>query len=460
MEQEGDQQPSLLSLSGADSGPTCAPDRSKQRGRDSLRVGADSPRARSRRCPPFLGQKAQRLWCPWVGQRQKPDGVRGPAGRLVTALLCDSRPGAHQASPATLPTPTPFPGGQARTGADRADDGRPAAPESALGRHVPTGGSGPARVNSGVCGFATSACALAKFYTDPVEAVKDVSDGEKIMVGGFGVCGIPENLIGALLEARVKDWIVVSSNGGERPRSGPFTGDEADQPRHPPPRGRERALRAPVLGGQAGARADAPGHPGRARLVGGAGVPAFHTPTASGILVQEGGAPVRCDQDSHIAIMSQPGEVREFHQEHYLLEHAITADFALVKEWKADRAGNAIFKGSARNFFNVPMCKAAETSVVEVEEIIVVGSFAPEDIQVPNIYVDRVILGARYEKRIKHLKIRTEEEGKDMSVNDPRARITKRAALEFEDGMYASLGVGIPFWPATTYSPNVTAHSQ
>lgn len=133
--------------------------------------------------------------------------------------------------------------------------------------------------------------------------------------------------------------------------------------------------------------------------------------------------------------MSQPGEVREFHWEHYLSEHAITADFALVKEWKNNREGNVIFKGSARNF-NVPMCKAAETSVVEVEEIIDVGSFAPEDIQVPNMYVDCVILGAKYEKRIKHLTIRTEEDRKDMSVNDPRARIIKQAALEFEDGMY------------------------
>lgn len=170
-------------------------------------------------------------------------------------------------------------------------------------------------------------------------------------------------------------------------------------------------------------------------LAGGAGVPAFYTPTAYGILGQGGGAPIRYDRDGHTAIMSQPREVRELHREHDPLEHAITADFALVKGWKADRTGNIIFKGSARNF-NVPMCKAAETSVVGVEEIIDVGSFAPEDIQVPNVYVDRVILGAKYEKIIKHLTIRTEEDGKDMSVNDPRVRIIKRAALEFEDGVY------------------------
>lgn len=96
---------------------------------------------------------------------------------------------------------------------------------SAPGGHVPTGGSGPARVNRGVCGFPTSARARAEFYTDPVEAVKDISDGAKIMVGGFGLCGIPESLIGALLKTRVQDLIVVRSTGGGRLRAAPFTGD-------------------------------------------------------------------------------------------------------------------------------------------------------------------------------------------------------------------------------------------
>uniref|UniRef100_A0A9L0IBS6 3-oxoacid CoA-transferase 1 n=1 Tax=Equus asinus TaxID=9793 RepID=A0A9L0IBS6_EQUAS len=149
--------------------------------------------------------------------------------------------------------------------------------------------------------------------------------------------------------------------------------------------------------------------------------------------------------------------VREFHGRHYLLEHAITADFALVKGWKADRAGNVIFRRSARNF-NVPMCKAANTSVVEVEEIVDVGSFAPEDIHVPNIYVDRVIQGEKYEKRIERLTIRKEEDGKAKAAEDIRTRIIKRAALEFEDGMYANLGIGIPLLASNYISPNITVH--
>lgn len=125
---------------------------------------------------------------------------------------------------------------------------------------------------------------------------------------------------------------------------------------------------------------------------GGAGVPAFYTPTAYATLVQEGGAPSRYLEEGNIAILSQPRKVREFHGQHYLLEHAVTADFALVKGWKADLAGNFVFRASARNF-NMPLCKATRTSVVEVEEVVDAGSFAPEDIQVPDVYVDRVIRG-------------------------------------------------------------------
>ena len=106
----------------------------------------------------------------------------------------------------------------------------------------------------------------------------------------------------------------------------------------------------------------------------------------------------------------------------------------------------------------MPMCKAAETSVVEVEEIVDVGTFAPEDIHVPNIYVDRVIQGEKHEKRIEHLALRKEHDEKAESADDPRARIVKRAALEFEDGMYANLGIGIPLLASNYISPDMTVH--
>ena len=104
------------------------------------------------------------------------------------------------------------------------------------------------------------------------------------------------------------------------------------------------------------------------------------------------------------------------------------------------------------------MCKAAETSVVEVEEIVDVGTFAPEDIHIPNIYVDRVIQGEKHEKRIEHLALRKEHDEKAESADDPGAQIVKRAALEFEDGMYANLGIGIPLLASNYISPDMTVH--
>ncbi|XP_036911445.1 succinyl-CoA:3-ketoacid coenzyme A transferase 2, mitochondrial-like, partial [Sturnira hondurensis] len=316
----------------------------------------------------------------------------------------------------------------------------------------------PACHSGNFCRFVTSARARAKFYTDPVEAVKDISDGTKIMVGGFGVCGIPENLIGALLKTRVKNLTVVSSNVGmDHFGLGLLLGTKQVTRIICSYVGENLLCEQQFLAGELELEMTPQGTLAERIRAGGAGVPAFYTPTAYGTLVQEGGAPIRYDHDGHIAIMSQPREVREFHGQHYLLEHAITADFALVKGWKADRAGNVIFRKSARNF-NVPMCKAAEISVVEVEEIVDVGSFAPEDIHIPHIYVDRVIRGKKFEKVIEHLTIRKEEGEEARSSDDIRTRIIKRAALEFEDGMYANLGIGIPLLASNYISPNLTVH--
>lgn len=171
---------------------------------------------------------------------------------------------------------------------------------------------------------------------------------------------------------------------------------------------------------------------------------------------------MKYNKDGSVAITSKPREASEFNGQHFILEEAITGAFALVKTWKADRAGNAIFRKSARNF-NLPTCKAAETTVVEVEEIVDIGAFAPEDIHIPQIYVHRLIKGEKYEKRIEHLSIRKEGDEEAESANpgdDVRERIIKRAALEFEDGMYANLGIGIPLLASNFISPNMTVRLQ
>ncbi|XP_071658271.1 succinyl-CoA:3-ketoacid coenzyme A transferase 1, mitochondrial isoform X2 [Patagioenas fasciata] len=312
------------------------------------------------------------------------------------------------------------------------------------------------------CFFSTSCHRNTKFYTDPVEAVKDIPNGATILVGGFGLCGIPENLIGGLLKTGVKELTAVSNNAGVdnfglglllhtkqiKRMVSSYVGENAEFERQ-------------FLSGELEVELIPQGTLAERIRAGGAGIPAFYTSTGYGTLVQEGGAPIKYNKDGTIAIASQPREVREFAGRHFILEQSITGDFALVKAWKADRAGNIIFRKTARNF-NLPMCKAAKTTVVEVEEIVDIGAFAPEDIHVPKIYVDRLIKGEKFEKRIERLSVRKSEDSKakQKQGDNVRERIIRRAALEFEDGMYANLGIGIPLLASNFISPDITVHLQ
>lgn len=239
--------------------------------------------------------------------------------------------------------------------------------------------SGPALAKG--CGgyFSTSTCHHTRFYDDPVAAVKDIPDGSTILVGGFGLCGIPENLIGALLKTGVKGLTAVSNNAGvEDFGLGLLLKSKQIKRMISSYVGENSEFERQYLAGELEVELTPQGTLAERIRAGGAGVPAFFTSTGYGTLVQEGGSPIKYNKDGSIAIASQPREVREFDGHHYILEKAITGDFALVKAWKADRSGNVIFRKTARNF-NLPMCKAANTTVVEVEEIVDIGSFAPED---------------------------------------------------------------------------------
>ncbi|XP_007487472.1 succinyl-CoA:3-ketoacid coenzyme A transferase 1, mitochondrial [Monodelphis domestica] len=321
--------------------------------------------------------------------------------------------------------------------------------------------SGPALTKGWSCYFSTSSCHHTQFYKDPVDAVKDIPDGSTILVGGFGLCGIPENLIGALLKTGVKGLTAVSNNAGvEDFGLGLLLQSRQIKRMISSYVGENSEFERQYLNGELEVELTPQGTLAERIRAGGAGVPAFFTSTGYGTLVQEGGAPIKYNKDGSIAIASKPREVREFDGQHYIMERAITGDFALVKAWKADRSGNVIFRKSARNF-NLPMCKAADTTVVEVEEIVDVGSFAPEDIHIPKIYVHRLIKGKSYEKRIERLSVRKDDgKAKSKSRDNVRERIIKRAALEFEDGMYANLGIGIPLLASNFISPDMTVHLQ
>ena len=197
----------------------------------------------------------------------------------------------------------------------------------------------------------------------------------------------------------------------------------------------------------------------------GAGIPAFYTPTGYGTLIQEGGAPIKYKLGGgEVEIASVPKESKTFDGKNYVMEKALSADFAFIKGYKADYAGNVIFRKSTRNF-NLPMAKAARHTIVEVEEIVDIGALPPDSVHLPAVYVDKVLKGERFEKRIERKTVSDPENETKVASSDRdelRMRIIKRAAREFQDGMYANLGIGIPAL-ASNFIPkgmNVTLHSE
>ncbi|KNC83847.1 succinyl-CoA:3-ketoacid-coenzyme A transferase 1, mitochondrial [Sphaeroforma arctica JP610] len=286
------------------------------------------------------------------------------------------------------------------------------------------------------------------------EAVKDIPDGSKLLVGGFGLCGIPEHLIKALKQQGTKDLTCVSNNAGVddaglglllkgkqiKRMISSYVGENAEFERQ-------------FLNGELEVELTPQGTLAERCRAGGAGVPAFFTPTAYGTVVHTGGSPIKYTEDGkEIAIASKPREERQFNGRDYIMEEAITGDYALVKATKADTAGNLILAKTTQNFNNA-MARAAKITIAEVEEIVPAGELSPEAIHVPGIYVNRLVI-TKPEKRIEKTTLFREPPSAGEAEHElsTREKIVRRAAKEFKDGMFVNLGIGMPMM-ASNYIP-------
>ncbi|XP_062540817.1 succinyl-CoA:3-ketoacid coenzyme A transferase 1, mitochondrial isoform X1 [Armigeres subalbatus] len=304
-----------------------------------------------------------------------------------------------------------------------------------------------------------------KIFESAEEAVADIPDGAKLLVGGFGLCGVPENLIGACVKKGVKDLTVVSNNAGiENFGLGLFLQKRMIKRMVASYVGENAEFERQFLKGELEVELTPQGTMAERIRAGGAGVPAFFTPTAYGTLVHEGGAPIKYGKDGTVEIASQPRPMQMFNGKPYIMEEAIIGDFALIKAHIADESGNLIFNKSARNF-NPTMCKAAKTTIVEVEKIVPVGELDPDQIHIPSLFVHRIIKGAKYEKPVERLRIREPKKVGSVVSSTPaaknRERIVKRVALEYKDGMHINLGIGIPVLSSNYIKGiNVLLHSE
>ncbi|HSQ44073.1 MAG TPA: CoA transferase subunit A [Ginsengibacter sp.] len=229
---------------------------------------------------------------------------------------------------------------------------------------------------------------MNKVFNNAEEALADIVDGKILMLGGFGLCGIPENCINALVKRKVKSLTCISNNAGVddfgiglllqqkqvKKMIASYVGENAEFERQ-------------LLSGELDVELIPQGTLATRCMAAGYGLPAFFTPAGVGTEVAVG------------------KELREFNGKQYLMEYAFDADFALVKAWKGDTAGNLIYKETARNF-NPLMAMAGKITIAEVEELLQPGELHPDEIHTPGIYVHRIFQGGNYEKRIEQRTVR------------------------------------------------------
>jgi 3-oxoacid CoA-transferase len=302
---------------------------------------------------------------------------------------------------------------------------------------------------------------INKVVSSASEALEDMPSNITMVVGGFGLSGVPDTLINEIHSKKnVTGLTAVSNNAGVDGaglglllQSGQIKKMIASYV------GENKTFERMYLSGEIELELTPQGTLAERCRAGGAGIPAFYTPAAFGTVVQTGELPLRHNSDGSVKSYGAPRDVRVFGGKSYLMEEAIKGDYALVKAWKADKLGNCQFRFAAHNF-NGAMGRNAKVTIVEAEHIVEPGEISPEAVHLPGIYVTKVIQSTTPKQIEKYTFAKSDEEKAKSALGsgetaNKRERIVRRAAKEFKNGMYANLGIGMPMLAPSFVDPSV-----
>ncbi|KAK8128665.1 hypothetical protein PG984_009773 [Apiospora sp. TS-2023a] len=297
----------------------------------------------------------------------------------------------------------------------------------------------------------------SKVFKSADEAIADIQDGSVILSAGFGLCGVAETLIQAIHKKGLKDLTAVSNNAGANDKGlALLTKDGRVTRMMLSYLGANKELERQYLNGEIALELCPQGTLAEKLRAAGAGIPAFYTATGGQTFIETGEIPTRFTPEG-VLEEGKAKETRIFNGKSYIMETALPGDVAILRAWKVDEAGNCVFKYTTKTYAGL-MAKAAKIAIVEAENIVPIGEIDPESVDLPGIFIDRIV-PATAPKNFENLKLAAPEEssGKEATSGktrtlDSRNRIAKRAAQELQDGYYVNLGVGIPTL-AASYVP-------